>query len=342
MKYFGAINSLTQTLLKLTSPGVPDIYQGAGTVGLQPGRSRQSPAGGFQLRRGGCWTSLREQRDRRQRDSVSELLRNYQDGRIKLWVTMQAAELPARAPRIVQPGKLYSAAGRTAAKKSMSSPSRRSYGGESVIVAAPRFAYTPDEGQEEPPIGAAWSDAELALPPQAARRIGLRNFFTGEERAGGHGTSLLCRESVRTSSVALLTAEAGCSASPLRSAFARTASRSVTSPGAPASLPARAVSAPLAQPPRPIADASCWEHSCAPRCRAPAHPAREQSHKLATEVSAARMNAHATSSSRVMFEVGRRRDSLFFGRGVLPPAHGGVVVVGAGVDHGIGLVRCGR
>ena len=26
--YFGAINSLTQTLLKLTCPGVPDIYQG--------------------------------------------------------------------------------------------------------------------------------------------------------------------------------------------------------------------------------------------------------------------------------------------------------------------------
>ena len=28
VQYFGAINSLTQTLLKLTSPGVPDIYQG--------------------------------------------------------------------------------------------------------------------------------------------------------------------------------------------------------------------------------------------------------------------------------------------------------------------------
>ncbi len=28
VKYFGAMNSLTQTLLKLTCPGVPDIYQG--------------------------------------------------------------------------------------------------------------------------------------------------------------------------------------------------------------------------------------------------------------------------------------------------------------------------
>ena len=31
VKYFGAINSLTQTLLKLTCPGVPDVYQGQET-----------------------------------------------------------------------------------------------------------------------------------------------------------------------------------------------------------------------------------------------------------------------------------------------------------------------
>ncbi len=36
----GAINAFTQTLLKLTSPGVPDIYQGNEILGLQPGRSR--------------------------------------------------------------------------------------------------------------------------------------------------------------------------------------------------------------------------------------------------------------------------------------------------------------
>ena len=41
--FFGYFNSLSQVLLKLTSPGVPDLYQGSRAVGFQPGRSRQSP-----------------------------------------------------------------------------------------------------------------------------------------------------------------------------------------------------------------------------------------------------------------------------------------------------------
>ena len=39
VQYFGAINSLTQTLLKLTCPGRARYLPGPGDVGLQPGRS---------------------------------------------------------------------------------------------------------------------------------------------------------------------------------------------------------------------------------------------------------------------------------------------------------------
>jgi maltooligosyltrehalose synthase len=41
----GAVNSLAQTLLKLTVPGVPDTYQGTELLGLQPGRPGQPTAG---------------------------------------------------------------------------------------------------------------------------------------------------------------------------------------------------------------------------------------------------------------------------------------------------------
>ena len=47
ISHFGLFNSLSQTLLKLAAPGVPDTYQGTEAVGLQPGRPRQSPAGGL-------------------------------------------------------------------------------------------------------------------------------------------------------------------------------------------------------------------------------------------------------------------------------------------------------
>ena len=44
-RWFGMLNSLSMTLLKLTSPGVPDIYQGNELCDLSPGRPRQPPPG---------------------------------------------------------------------------------------------------------------------------------------------------------------------------------------------------------------------------------------------------------------------------------------------------------
>ena len=43
--FFGVFNSLSQTVLKLGSPGVADMYQGNELWDFSPGRSRQSPAG---------------------------------------------------------------------------------------------------------------------------------------------------------------------------------------------------------------------------------------------------------------------------------------------------------
>ena len=45
--WLGMLYSLSQTLIKLTSPGVPDIFQGNGAVGFLAGRSGQSTAGRF-------------------------------------------------------------------------------------------------------------------------------------------------------------------------------------------------------------------------------------------------------------------------------------------------------
>ncbi len=48
----GMINSLAQTVLKLTVPGVPDIYQGCELWDFSPRRSRQPPAGGLRASEG--------------------------------------------------------------------------------------------------------------------------------------------------------------------------------------------------------------------------------------------------------------------------------------------------
>ena len=43
----GRVNSLTQTLLKYTAPGMPDLVSGRRALGFESGGSGQSAAGGL-------------------------------------------------------------------------------------------------------------------------------------------------------------------------------------------------------------------------------------------------------------------------------------------------------
>src|SRR4030095_11905589 len=75
----GAINSLTQTLLKLTSPGVPDIYQGNEVWDY----SLVDPDN----RRPVDYKRRREMLQTLPAATPDELLRNWPDGRIKMFLT---------------------------------------------------------------------------------------------------------------------------------------------------------------------------------------------------------------------------------------------------------------
>ena len=85
---FGVINSISQTLIKLTSPGVPDIYQGQELFDfslVDPDNRRPVD---FELRQ----RRLREMLERsREEQGISrlcaEMLQDWSDGRLKLWVT---------------------------------------------------------------------------------------------------------------------------------------------------------------------------------------------------------------------------------------------------------------
>jgi (1->4)-alpha-D-glucan 1-alpha-D-glucosylmutase len=82
---FGAINSLTQTVLKLTGPGVPDIYQGMEIWNyslVDPDNRRPVD---YNLRR----EMLRSVKNA----AAEELLQNWPDGRLKLSVTQHLLRL---------------------------------------------------------------------------------------------------------------------------------------------------------------------------------------------------------------------------------------------------------
>src|SRR4029077_14075750 len=77
----GAINSLTQTLLKLTSPGVPDIYQGTEIWDY----SLVDPDN----RRPVDYNRRREMLQGLPTAAPAELMQTWPDGRIKMFLTQR-------------------------------------------------------------------------------------------------------------------------------------------------------------------------------------------------------------------------------------------------------------
>ncbi len=190
--YFGAMNSLTQTLLKLTSPGVPDIYQGQEMWDfslVDPDNRRPVD---FELRIRALEEMEALSDSRGPLEVCRELLQNFRDGRIKLWTTMRALAFRRQHKDVFQLGEYVPLQVRND-KDDHVVAFARVRGDQTVIVAVPRMSFTLMKGAEAPPIGPVWGDTELLPPPQAAGAR-LRNTFTGELLEPTLGPCLLCRE----------------------------------------------------------------------------------------------------------------------------------------------------
>ncbi len=175
----GWINSLTQTLLKLTAPGVPDIYQGAelGDFSLMDPDNRRPVdfarrgafLSGMQHRweHGGCGELLRE------------LLQKPDDGRIKLFVIARTLQHRRLHPALFREGSHVPliAAGKHAERVCSFA---RVLAGTAAITVAPRRVLELAGKPGDPPVGKEiWEDTRLALPGSLAGRP-FRNVLTGE------------------------------------------------------------------------------------------------------------------------------------------------------------------
>jgi (1->4)-alpha-D-glucan 1-alpha-D-glucosylmutase len=198
--YFGLINSLGQTALKLTSPGVPDVYQGQELWDfslVDPDNRRHID---FESRKRLLDQLTSDAREGSDMDLCDEMLRNCRDGRLKMWVTSRALNFRRKHKDLFQKGSYLPLRVRRGREEHVVAFARR-HSGNAAITVVPRLSYTLMKGKEEPPIGAVWGDSELALPPEAIGRR-VRNIFTGE--SFDVGESILCREVFSNFPVAVL------------------------------------------------------------------------------------------------------------------------------------------
>lgn len=194
VQFFGAMNSLAQTLLKMTSPGVPDVYQGTELFDfslVDPDNRRPVD---FEVRdrllvelnRGGT--------------GPQEMLQHYTDGRIKLYITMRALRLRGEYPRIFREGT-YTPLEATGEKADHVCAFARGALSQRVITIVPRLAYTLMKGAAQPPLGEVWGKTAVVLPEGCPATF--HNVLTGQTLSGEDGM-LLCRDLFAELPVALL------------------------------------------------------------------------------------------------------------------------------------------
>jgi (1->4)-alpha-D-glucan 1-alpha-D-glucosylmutase len=160
----GVRNSLVQTLLKLTSPGMPDIYQGAELWDLSLVDPDNRRPVDFALR-----IKLLDELESKN-PCMTQLLDSWQDGSVKLLLTSRILALRASKPELFASGE-YEPLTATGARADLVCAFARKRGDERVLVMASRF---PARLEADPD----WADTTILLPSSPGVET-YRNILTG-------------------------------------------------------------------------------------------------------------------------------------------------------------------
>ncbi|MBU2851638.1 malto-oligosyltrehalose synthase [Acidithiobacillus ferrivorans] len=182
IRHFGTLNSLGMTLLKLTAPGVPDIYQGCEDLVLHlvdPDNRRPVDFAAYS-------DALSELESRFsvhvRTEDLQDLLIEPDRGRLKLYLTWRSLEARRQRPELFQSGSYISlrACGKHA--KHLCAFARKGPDGVALTV-VPRLCFRllgADESHPLPLGLEVWEDTALILPKNW-KALRFRNQFTGED-----------------------------------------------------------------------------------------------------------------------------------------------------------------
>ncbi len=188
LAWFGMFGSLSELLLRLGAPGVPDIYQGSELWNLALVDPDNREPVEFESRREmlSAMTGLIESAEESlvstgrgpRRHELDELIRSWPDGRVKLYTLATALRLRRAHPDLFLRGD-YEPLGGDLDDPHLVGFTRRS-GNHELIVLVPRFVATLLRGVAHAPLGMdRWRTSSVRLPSRLADAR-LVNIFTGE------------------------------------------------------------------------------------------------------------------------------------------------------------------
>jgi (1->4)-alpha-D-glucan 1-alpha-D-glucosylmutase len=201
LRWYGALNSFTLVLLKYTSPGVPDLYQGNELIDdslVDPDNRRPVDYAA----RAQCLDELAALAAGTPPDlgrRVAELATAPEDGRAKLWLTWRLLSLRRESPRLFRDGGYTPLDVRGPFARHVVAYMRQHETGCIVVVVARLFAKLHEhrrpadavgdapEPERQLPVGeTAWRDTAVLLPHDATPH-NFEDRLTGAAHAARDG-----------------------------------------------------------------------------------------------------------------------------------------------------------
>jgi (1->4)-alpha-D-glucan 1-alpha-D-glucosylmutase len=175
----GIFNSLSQTLLKITSPGIPDFYQGNELWDfslVDPDNRRPVD---YRIRKNLLDELICMESTAGPLETAREVVATRDDGRIKLHLTCKALNFRRENRKLFECGSYLPLTVEGACRENVCA-FERSLGGSSVLVVVPRFCSRLIADSGGLPLGPeVWRDTRIIQALDTAV-TGYRNVFTGE------------------------------------------------------------------------------------------------------------------------------------------------------------------
>jgi (1->4)-alpha-D-glucan 1-alpha-D-glucosylmutase len=174
--FYGAINSLSQVLIKSASPGVPDFYQGTELWDFSLVDPDNRRPVNYERRKELLDDVIRREGSDR-RALIKEMLGNWEDGQVKLYLTYKVLSARKNYTPVFLDGEYIPFKAEGQLNEHVFAFARR-LGNDWIIAAAPRLAVGLCESGAFPLGEACWGDCSLSLPANAPAN--WHNLLTGE------------------------------------------------------------------------------------------------------------------------------------------------------------------
>lgn len=173
----GMLNSLSQTLIKLTAPGVPDFYQGTELWDLNLVDPDNRRTVNFQ-KRSQMLDWIKTEFQNNPSSLLNKLMSEPENGAIKLFVIWRGLQLRRLMPELFRHGFYLPLEARGTRAKNVIAFARIN-NAQLTVTVVPRLCSTLFSGDSMTAGTDVWADSVIHAP-KMERAIRLKNVFTGE------------------------------------------------------------------------------------------------------------------------------------------------------------------